>query len=213
VDHAGFDELTMASGSVTIEALSGDRLLAALPDLARLRITVFRDWPYLYDGTAAYEQDYLAHFVQGHDAVIIAAVDGHRMVGAATASPLISHTEEFAPLFRANGYDPQRIFYLGESVLLPEYRGQGIGHAFFDGREAKARETGSEGGPYTHTAFCAVVRAEDDFRRPPGYRPLNAFWHKRGYAPVPGLVGSFAWREVGTTEETTQPMQFWLRPL
>ena len=48
--------------SVRFEALTGERLAQALPSLAELRIAVFRDFPYLYDGTLAYEQDYLARF-------------------------------------------------------------------------------------------------------------------------------------------------------
>ena len=37
--------------STTLEILSGAALLPHLDDVARLRIAVFRDWPYLYDGT------------------------------------------------------------------------------------------------------------------------------------------------------------------
>ena len=47
-----------------------------LPDLARLRITVFRDWPYLYDGTLDYEQEYLAKFAAAKGAVCVIARDG-----------------------------------------------------------------------------------------------------------------------------------------
>jgi predicted GNAT superfamily acetyltransferase len=56
-------------------------------DLARLRVTVFRDWPYLYDGDAAYERGYLARYARG-DSIVVAAFDGDRMVGAATGMPL-----------------------------------------------------------------------------------------------------------------------------
>jgi GNAT superfamily N-acetyltransferase len=126
--------------SVTIERLTGPALQAAIPAVSRLRISVFRDWPYLYDGDAAYEAEYLADFVQADSAVVIVARDGEEIVGAATASALTAHTPEFADLFAAHGYDPTAVFYCGESVLLPTYRGQGIGHAFFDAREA-ARAT------------------------------------------------------------------------
>ena len=39
--------------------LTGNAVGEVLDDLARLRIAVFRDWPYLYDGDVAYERDYL----------------------------------------------------------------------------------------------------------------------------------------------------------
>ena len=45
--------------------------------------------------------------------------------------------------FVARGIEVARLFYFGESVLLPEYRGQGVGHAFFDHREAQARGVGA----------------------------------------------------------------------
>ena len=48
--------------SLRIDPLTGSALADALPELARLRMTVFRDWPYLYDGSIAYEQAYLAKF-------------------------------------------------------------------------------------------------------------------------------------------------------
>jgi GNAT superfamily N-acetyltransferase len=200
--------------AIRVERLTGRALSGVLDEVARLRIAVFREWPYLYDGTLAYEQDYLAHFASAKDAVIVAAYDGDAVVGAATAAPLAGHTEEFVPLFAARGLDPGEVFYFGESVLLPAYRGQGLGHAFFDHREAHARAARSENVvPYTHASFCAVVRAADDPRRPADYRPLGAFWTKRGYAEVPGLVGSYRWREIGAAEETENAMQFWMKAL
>lgn len=199
--------------SIIVEPLTGVGLAHALPALARLRITVFRDWPYLYDGTLDYEQDYLAKFATARDAVVVAARDGDTIVGVATASPLREHTERFAPLFAEHGFDPDRIFYFGESVLLPYYRGRGIGHAFFDHREAHARQCRSAGRAYTHTAFCGVVRPADHPARPATYVPLDAFWTKRGYARQPGMLGSYTWQDIGEAHETGKPMQFWVKPL
>jgi GNAT superfamily N-acetyltransferase len=199
--------------AITVEPLTGEALKAALPALGALRIRVFRDWPYLYDGTAAYEQEYLSHFAAAEGALIVAARDGDRIVGVATAAPLAGHTAEFVPLFTARGLDPDRVFYCGESVLLPEYRGHGLGHAFFDAREAHARELRGAKGPYTHATFCGVVRPADHPLRPAAYRPLDAFWEKRGYRKVDGLVGSYTWKDIDQDTETAKPMQFWMRPL
>jgi GNAT superfamily N-acetyltransferase len=194
--------------SLAVRPLTGAALQAALPDLARLRITVFAAWPYLYAGSEDYEREYLAEFTASPDAVLVAAYDGERIVGAATASPLIAQDDYIREPFVAAGIDPAGEFYFGESVLLPDYRGQGIGHAFFDHREAAARAWGAR-----HASFCAVVRPADHPARPADYVPLDAFWGKRGYAPVPGLVGSFAWQDHGEAEETAKPMQYWTRDL
>lgn len=194
--------------SVTVAALTGADLHAALDDLAALRIAVFAAYPYLYAGSAEYERAYLAEFTAAPDAVLVAAFDGARIVGAATASPLIAQDAYIREPFGRAGIDPAGLFYFGESVLLPDYRGQGIGHAFFDHREAAARDWGAR-----QASFCAVVRPDDHPARPAGYTPLDAFWQRRGYAPVSGLTGEFSWAEHGEAEESPKPMQFWMRDL
>jgi GNAT superfamily N-acetyltransferase len=194
--------------SLAVRPLTGADLQAALGDLAALRIAVFAAFPYLYAGSAEYEREYLAEFTAAEHAVLVAAIDGARIVGAATAAPLTEQDDYIrAPVVR-HGIDPASVFYFGESVLLPEYRGQGIGHAFFDHREAAARAWGA-----SCASFCAVIRPADHPARPAGYVPLDAFWTKRGYAPVPGLTGEFSWAEHGETSESAKPMQYWAREL
>lgn len=195
--------------TVRVQSLAGRDLAPALPAVARLRIAVFRDWPYLYDGSPAYEEKYLAKLAAAEGAVIAAAYDGEEIVGCATAAPLAEVEEDFAEPFRARGLDIARIFYCGESALLPSYRGRGVGHAFFERREAHARSLGG----FTHAAFCAVVRPDDHPLRPPNYRLLDAFWQKRGYAKVDGLVCRFAWKDIDQPAETDKPMQFWMKAL
>lgn len=196
--------------TVTVRPLTGAEIGAALDDLAMLRIKVFAAYPYLYDGDAAYEAEYLAEYAAAADAVLVAAFDGARIVGAATAAPMTHQKAEFREPFAARlavlGLDVDRLFYFGESVLLPEYRGQRIGHAFFDHREAQARACGASA-----ACFAAVIRPEDHPAKPAGYAPHDAFWTKRGYAVVPGLVTELAWKEHGEAGESLKPMQYWLR--
>ncbi|WP_309752147.1 GNAT family N-acetyltransferase [Novosphingobium sp.] len=194
--------------SVAVRPLTGAELHAALDDLAALRIAVFAAYPYLYDGDAAYEADYLKAFVAAPDAVLVAAFAGARIVGAATASPMAAQKAEFRAPFEQRGIDTTRLFYFGESVLLPEYRGQGVGHAFFDHREAQAARAGATG-----ATFAAVIRPDDHPARPSGYVPLDAFWIRRGYAPIDGFVTQLGWKEHGEAEESLKPMQYWMRRL
>ncbi len=192
--------------AVSIRALTGTEILAAIDDLARLRMTVFAEWPYLYDGDPAYEAGYLREFVEAPDSVLVAACDGEAIVGAATASPMAAQKPEFRAPFEERGLDTRTLFYFGESVLLPEYRGQGIGHAFFDHREVQARRSGAKA-----ATFAAVVREVGHPDRPNGYLPLDGFWRKRGYRPVDGFITGLAWKEHGEDAESTKPMQYWLR--
>lgn len=202
-------ELVHEKGPITARALTSGALVDALPALAELRMTVFRDWPYLYDGSIAYEREYLAKFAAASGAVCIAAYDGDRMVGASTGGPLVETDQEFIAPFEKAGYDTRSVFYCGESVLLTTHRGHGLGHVFFDGREAHARKLGG----FAWSSFCRVVRPDDHPLKPKDYRALDEFWRKRGYAPAPGIIASYEWKDVDQPIATMHPMQFWLRTL
>ena len=194
--------------ALRIETLTGAALDAALDDVARLRIEVFRAWPYLYDGDLAYERSYLQSYRDSAAPLVVGAYQGDRLVGAATGTPLADHAEDFASAFATSDLALSDIFYCAESVLLAEFRGQGAGHGFFDAREAHARAQG-----FTKAAFCVVERPADHPLRPAGYAPLDAFWRKRGYAPLLGVVAEFRWKDVDQSTETRKPLQFWIRDL
>jgi GNAT superfamily N-acetyltransferase len=140
--------------------------------------------------------------------LFVLAYDESQVIGASTGLPLADEGMEFQKPFLQQGMPIDSVFYFGESVLLPEYRGRGIGHAFFDHREAHARSLGS----IRWTSFCAVDRAEDDPRRPPGYRTNDAFWRKRGYQRRSGMTMQLPWEEAGRGE-LVHPLTFWLREL
>ena len=155
------------------------------------------------------EQRYLRDFAAAEDSFVVAAeTEAGRIVGCATGSAITGHHGEFAAPLAAAGYDLASTFYFGESVLLPAYRGRGLGHAFFDAREAHARALGG----LSHTAFAAVDRDDGDPRRPAGHRGNEAFWAKRGYVRQPGMTMHLHWNELDRGE-VTHPLTFWLRPL
>lgn len=191
------------------EWLTGSAIRRVLDELAQLRITVFRDFPYCYEGSVAYERSYLETYIQSERALLFAAWDGDRLVGATTALPLTDETAEVQQPFRDAGYDLGSVFYFGESILLPAYRGCGLGHRFFDEREAHARRFGQ----YTLTCFCAVQRPINHPQRPTDYRPLDEFWTKRGYRQETALQSTFHWPDIGETESTAKTMVYWVKAL
>lgn len=201
--------VTQRPSSIRVEPLTGAALIPALPALAQLRITVFRDFPYLYDGTIGYEQAYLEKFAASRGAICVAAYDGETIVGASTGAPMAEHASEFGAPFAANGYDLSKLFYCSESVLLKSHRGYGLGHSFFDEREAHARRLGG----FTQSTFSSVIRPAGHPLRPKDYVPLDAFWTKRGYAKADGIVASYTWKDIDQPVETPKQMQFWIKAL
>ena len=194
--------------ALTIQSYSGSDAAPFFDDLARLRITVFRAFPYLYEGDLAYEQAYLSTYARSEGSIFVLAIDGGRVVGASTGTPMTTETDEVQAPFIAAGREPADHFYFGESVLLPQYRGRGIGVKFFEGREAQARKLGLR-----YTTFCAVERPLDHPRRPADYQPLDSFWAKRGYSHHPELRTTFTWRDLDEVSESPKPLSFWIRDL
>lgn len=192
-----------------LQRLRGGAILDRLDDLARLRIEVFRDYPYLYEGSMEYERRYMQGYAASPHTVLVAALDGERVVGASTALPLAAAMPECVAPFRQNAYDIASIFYFGESVLLRPYRGMGVGVKFFEEREAAARAHGG----IALSAFCGVDRPDDHPLRPKGYVPLDAFWARRGYTRHPELTARFHWQDIGDRADTYKTLTFWLKRL
>ena len=192
-----------------LETVSGPALEAVLPDLARLRIAVFREYPYLYDGTEEYEDRYLRTYVASGEAMAVLAIAEEQIVGASTGVPMRHESDEFRRPLETIGIDPAGVFYCGESVLLPAWRGQGIYRAFFAQREHHARSIPG----LSWIAFCAVQRPAEHPLRPPEWQSLDAVWRHFGYAPEPRLVTHYDWKDIDQPVATAHPMQFWLKKL
>ncbi|MEM0915759.1 MAG: GNAT family N-acetyltransferase [Planctomycetota bacterium] len=208
-------------GGVVVRDAVGAEIARYMDDLARLRLRVFAEWPYLYDGGEAEERDYLSAMAGSAEALCVLAIDerdGDRVVGASTAMPLGDEHAEFREPFERAGIDVGSVFYLAESVLLPAYRGRGIGRVFFDrresyGRRLDGRRRASGGAGFAWLAFCGVDRVPDDPRRPAGHRELGPWWRSLGYRRRDDLVARLAWSEIGEAEASEKPLTFWLKPM
>lgn len=194
--------------SPVITSVSGAEIARHMPALATLRVRVFREWPYLYEGDLSDEERHLELYARSPSALVVLASARGRTVGASTAILLEEEPEEVRSPLVAAGFDPRATLYCGESVLEHEWRGQGLGVRFFEERERHARALGLR-----HAAFCRVVRPADHPARPAGEVPLDGFWRHRGYAPLPGVYTTFSWREVGGEIAIDHRMEFWAKSL
>ena len=193
---------------IDFEIATGARIASAIPDLARLRIAVFREFPYLYDGDEAYERGYLEVYAQCPEAVVILAREGEDIVGASTCLPLREETDAVRAPFESRGLDVDRFFYFGESVLQPAFRGQGIGVKFFEAREHAAREAKAD-----FAVFCAVRRPDDHPARPRNSADMPRFWRRRGFTALSGVFCQMEWKEVDRAEPLIHDLDFWIKPL
>lgn len=185
---------------------SGAAVADVIAPLAALRMRVFYDFPYLYEGSLDYETHYLGRYAAVADSFVLTLWDGDQLVGATTGMPLLHELPDIRQPLEQAQVPVASVFYFGESILLPAYRGRGYGHRFFDAREAFAQAQG-----FTAATFCAVLRPPDHPLRPADYRPNDAFWAKRGYTPQPDWVCHLHWQDRDEPTETAKPLQFWYR--
>jgi len=189
-----------------LQNFHGAELAPHLDALGELRIAVFREYPYLYIGTLEHEREYLRTYLQSSGSLVVLVFDDDRVVGATTCLPMLDEGPEFQAAFVQAGYDLSTICYFGESILLPAYRGKGIGKEFFVRREAHVRNLGMK-----LSTFCAVDRPAEHAQRPQDYHELDEFWRSQGYVRRPELQATFVWKEIGEEAESPKTLTFWTK--
>lgn len=195
--------------SIQLRTISGEQLATYIDEIARLRIQVFREYPYLYDGTEDYEKRYLQTYMSADSAMAVLAMDRNQVIGVSTGVAMAEESAAFKQPFVDRKMDTDSLFYCGESVLLPQYRGRGIYKSFFTERETFARELGG----MSRICFCGVVREDTHPLKPQDYQPLDEVWRHFGYQPQTDLIAYFPWKDVDQQTQTQHPMMFWLKDL
>jgi len=192
---------------IEFRLLKGSDISKYKSELASIRIEIFRDFPYLYEGDLEYEEKYVKVYERSKESLVVLAVHEGRVVGATTALPLRDETDYLKKPLVENNFSIDNIFYFGESILKNQYRGLGVGKKFFEFRERHAMSFKK----YSTTCFCAVTRPENHPSKPSTYAPLDNFWINMGYKKDPRLIASFPWKDIGDAIETEKPMTYWLK--
>ena len=99
---------------MTILELEGAQVLNYLDPLAGLRLNIFREYPYLYDGQLEDERRYLSGYAD--QGLVLLALDAGRVAGAITGMPLAKESEAFVAPFRNAGLAPEQFYYIGDGV-------------------------------------------------------------------------------------------------
>jgi GNAT superfamily N-acetyltransferase len=200
------------SDSFTIKVLVDSELQKILPFIVEQRITLFREYPYLYEGNAKEENTYLTWFSKlPHSAVVVAYL-GDDPVGFVTGTDFTAFSEHFegsSDLFKRAGLNPWAYYYIAEIIILPSYRGNHLSKRLFDAIEAYAYKCG-------YTASCFVTESHDVHPlKPKNYRSLEPLWADLGYAQS-SLFIHFSWLTIQPDTSGIQQehkLDYWLKDL
>ena len=194
--------------AITEQLLTGSAVEESLDDIASLRISIFREFPYLYDGRREDESRYLQVYANAPDTIVITVSDSGKIIGAATGIPLRHEHQELVEPFAGSDYSLDEIYYVGELLFYPEYRNRGLGLRLVERMEEQVRSLES----YRYLTCATVVRSNDHSLRPAAYLPIDRFLAVAGFHPLPKMMTEFSWLETdGITR--THPMNFWLKEL
>jgi ribosomal protein S18 acetylase RimI-like enzyme len=194
--------------AITEQMLTGYAVKDCLNEIASLRIEIFREFPYLYDGLREDELNYLKLYSDAPEAFVVIVSDAEKVVGAATGIPLCHENRELSDPFVGTAYPVDEIFYVGELLFYPAYRNRGLGLRLV----AQIVQQISFLGTYRYLTCVTVVRTDDHPLRPADYIPIDRFLAHTGFKLLPGITTSFTWLETDGVKRS-HPMNFWIKEL
>lgn len=188
--------------------LTGHSAVEHIESIVPLRLGVFREYPYLYDGNREDELVYLRLYAEKPEAFIIEVTESGKTVGAATGIPLCHETPEFIDPFIGSLYQMEEIFYVGELLFYPAYRNLGLGKRLIAQIERHVRSLGK----YRYLLCATIVRPDNHPSCPAGYIPIDNFLARTDFLKLVGITTNLSWPEIGGIKQD-HTMQFWLKSL
>lgn len=190
------------------QLLTGTAIADARDEEATLRLEIFREYPYLYQGRREDELKYLGTYAEAPDACVVLAYDGDAVIGAVAGMPLIHEDAQMLDAFAGTAFPLDEAYYVGELLFLPAYRNGGLGRKLLARLESHVRPLGRY-----RTLTCATVERPDDHPlRPRDFIPITRFLARNGFSRLPVVTTHFMWREIdGILWD--HPMQFWGKQL
>jgi GNAT superfamily N-acetyltransferase len=197
----------MLMTDIHVRSFTGAGLKPYIHRVAKLRMEVFRDYPYFEEPDLDRETLYLRKIASCKESIGVLIFDNTTLVGASLGHPLNIEEASVQQPFKDKHLDVDSYFFFGDSALLKNYRGRGIGHHFFDAREAHVLHHKK----FKHICFCVPDCPENDPQKPKDYIPLHDFWRKRGYIHHPEIKCTLLSKQLGEAHPKEIQMSFWIK--
>lgn len=180
--------------NLCIKSFSGTEAKPYLSEIAQLRITMFREFPYLYEGDIEYEKMYLETYFKSPNSNILLLFDREgAVVGFSNSIPLNEEMLEIQQPFLDQGIDPSTYLYIGEAMVKKEYQGMLIFHQMALHHKEVALKNG-----YEHVTFMTVFREDNHPEKPHDYKSLEPIWRHYGFEIMKNLTITMNWMRIDT---------------
>ncbi len=164
---------------ITIEHIYGGDIAGYVETLANLRISTFREYPYLYEGNVTYEKSYLKGYTENEKSTLLLAKVNGELAGVLTGLPLASQSDivkDAQFIFESNGLISKDYYYLGEVIILPQYRRVAVIRKLFLAQLAQIKK-------WRYRSLCALVveRTDNHWLKPLDYKEPDKLWARAGF--------------------------------
>lgn len=193
-----------------IFVLQGAVINSRVKDITDLSLIIYREYPYLYEGTQEEYLPLIQHYAQSENSIACLLLDDEKPIGIAIGMPMNVMRENYKqPILHSEAVNIDSLFYLGEFLLLEAYRGKGFGKQMYREFERLVKEKGN----FTTLCFCKISEFESHPLMPVKYKPLDDFWIKLGFEKVENLNFSVVWRNVDEVEDSPHHLVYWMKAL
>lgn len=187
-----------------MQILRGSEIQHYIDQLGRFRIQIFREYPYLYDGSIEYERTYLERYSRSPKSLLLMLQDALGIVGACTGIPLADEDPEFQNAFA--GENKEEVYCIGEVMLRADSRGKKLGSRLMSTALGLI-----DSNQFKKISLCTVDRGLSHPREPLGYSPPDYLWKKYGFEKSGNLIAYLDWKDMGQDVETRKPLNIWFR--
>jgi hypothetical protein len=192
----------------TYEVLSGHEVIPYLDRLGELRIAVFSEYPYLYDGSIEAEKNYLKMYAQSKSSLVVLSKIDKKIIGFIAGLPFTESLDnDYKDSFLTEVPIEKTVFYLGEILIQIPYRRNKIGNQLFQLFEHQLKLKG-----YKKILGCTVIREANSDKQEEGFS-IEQLIISKGAAKCADLIQRIGWKEVGKDESTEHFMQYWEKEL
>ena len=189
-----------------IEIMSGQDIKKITDELGNFRITIFQEYPYLYDGDLDSERKYLARYSNISNSILLLLRDQAGILGAATGIPLAHDEPAFTEPFKDKNLE--EFFYIGELMIRKDNRSKGIGTLLLRNMLDLIDKQ-----QFTTACLYTVDRGDNHPLKPELYQSPDSLWKKFGFEKHSSHRVYLSWRDLGNITETEKPMNVWIKDL
>ncbi len=199
----------MVMTDIHVRSFTGSHLKSYLHPIAKLRMEVFKEYPYFEEPDLNHEIKYLEKIFSCKETIGVLIFDNTTLIGVSLGCPLTLEEAAIQNPILERHTTVDSYYFFGNSTLLKNYRSRGIGHHFYDAREMHVTQYKK----FKHICFCVPDCSGLDANRPKDYVPLIDFWRKRGYIHHPEIKCTLSWKKLNETQTSNIPMSFWIKEL